>query len=116
LVAAWLIKDGRVRRAWLGIHGQTAPVHPRIARHLGLKNSAGVLVLDVEAHSPASKVGLRAGDLLVGFQNEPVNSIDDLQRLLVGPKIGVLSKIEIIRHSFRLEMEIVPRETRAVKK
>jgi S1-C subfamily serine protease len=116
LVAAWLIKDGRIRRAWLGIHGQTAPLHPRIARYLGVKNSRGVLILDVEAHSPASKVGLRAGDLLIGFQNEPVTGIDDLQRLLVDSKIGVLSKIEIIRHTFRLEMEVVPREMPAVKK
>jgi len=109
-IAAWLIKEGRIRRAWLGIHGQTAPIHSRIARHLGLKNPQGVLVLNVEAHSPASKVGLRAGDLLIGFQNKPVNSIDDLQRLLVGSQIGVLSKIEIVRHTFRLEMDVVPRE------
>src|ERR1700733_11983551 len=54
-VAAWLIKEGRIRRAWLGIHGQTAPVHPRIARHLGLKHPQGVLILKVEADGPAAK-------------------------------------------------------------
>jgi len=109
-IAAWLIKEGRIRRAWLGIHGQTAPIHPRIARHLGLKNSQGVLILDVEPHSPASKVGLRTGDLLIGLKNKPVTSIEDLQRSLTGREIGVVSKLEIIRHTFRLEMEVVPRE------
>jgi S1-C subfamily serine protease len=110
LVAAWLIKDRRIRRAWLGIHGQTAPLHPRIGRYLGVKNSQGVLVLDIEPNSPAAKVGLREGDLIVGLKNKTVAGIDDLQRLLVGSEIGVKSKLEIVRRTYRLEMEIVPRE------
>ncbi len=116
LVAAWLIKDGRIRRAWLGIHGQTAPLHPRIARYLGVKNSQGVLVLDIEPDSPGAKAGLREGDLLVGLKNKPITSIDDLQRVLVGSEIGVKSKLEIVRRTYRLELEIIPREMPAVKK
>jgi S1-C subfamily serine protease len=108
--AAWLIKEGRIRRAWLGIHGQTAPVHPRIARHLGLKNSQGVLVLNVDADSPAARAGLREGDLLVGFKGQTVTSLDDLQRLLVAAEIGVRSALAIVRHTFRLELDVVPRE------
>ncbi len=111
LVAAWLIKERRIRRAWLGVHGQTAPLHPRIARYLSLKNSQGVLVLDVEANSPGAEAGLREGDLIVGLKNKPVTSIDDLQRLLVGSEIGVKSVVEIVRRTYRLELEIVPRET-----
>ncbi|MGC9944188.1 MAG: trypsin-like peptidase domain-containing protein [Verrucomicrobiota bacterium] len=110
-IAAWLIKEGRIRRAWLGIHGQTAPVHPRIARHLGVKNPQGVLVLDVEPNSPAANAGLREGDLLIGLKGKPVSSIEDLQRLLVGEEIGVRSKAEIVRRTFRLELEVVPGET-----
>jgi len=109
-VAAWLIKEGRIRRAWLGIHGQTAPVHPRIARHLGLKTPQGVLVLDVETDSPAARAGLREGDLLIGFKGRPVTSLDDLQRLLVGSEIGVTSTLAVVRHTFRLELEGVPAE------
>jgi S1-C subfamily serine protease len=109
-VAAWLIKEGRIRRAWLGIHGQTAPAHPRIARRLGLKNPQGVLVLNVESHSPAAKAGLREGDLLVGFKGRPLNGIDDLQRLLVGSEIGVTSAISVVRHTFQLQLEVTPRE------
>ncbi len=108
--AAWLIKEGRIRRAWLGIHGQTAPVHPRIARHLGLKNPQGVLVLNVEPNSPAAKAGLREGDLLVGFKGRPMNTIEDLQRRLVGSEIGVLSAISVVRHTFQLQLEVTPKE------
>jgi S1-C subfamily serine protease len=110
-IAAWLIKEGRIRRAWLGLQGQTAPIHPRIARHLGVKNPQGVLVLDVEPNSPAANAGLREGDLLIGLKGKPVSSIEDLQRLLVGEEIGVRSKAEILRRTFRLELEVVPGET-----
>ncbi len=109
-VAAWLIKEGRIRRAWLGIQGQTASLHVRIARHLGLKNPQGVLILNVEPDSPAARAGLREGDLLVGFKNQTVTSLDDLQRLMVGSEIGVKSVLVIVRHRFRLELEVVPGE------
>jgi S1-C subfamily serine protease len=110
-VAAWLIKEGRIRRAWLGIHGQTAPVHPRIARHLGLKHPQGVLVLNVETGSPAAKAGLREGDMLVSFKDQTVTSLDDLQRLLVAQAIGVQAALVIVRHTFRLELAATPAET-----
>lgn len=110
LVAAWLIKDGRIRRAWLGVHGQAAPIHPRIARHLGIKAAEGVLVLNVEADSPAAKAGVREGDLLIGYKDQAVTSAEDLQRLLVAAEIGVRSVLQIIRHTFRLEMDVVPEE------
>lgn len=110
-VAAWLIKEGRIRRAWLGIHGQTAPVHPRIARHLGLKIPQGVLVLNVEPDGPAARAGLREGDLLVGFKGHTIATLDDLQRLLVGSEIGVKSSLVVVRHTFRLELDVTPRET-----
>jgi S1-C subfamily serine protease len=109
-VAAWLIKEGRLRRAWLGIQGQTAPLHVRIARHLGLATPQGVLVLNVEPGSPAARAGLREGDLLVGFKGQTVTSLDDLQRLLVGSEIGVKSVLTIVRQRFRLELEVVPGE------
>ena len=109
-IAAWLIKEGHIRRAWLGINGQTAPLHPRIARHLGLKNPQGVLVLNVEPDSPAAQAGLREGDLLISFKGKPMNNIDDLQRLLVGSEIGVKSILAIVRRTFRLELEVTPGE------
>jgi S1-C subfamily serine protease len=109
-VAAWLIKEGRIRRAWLGIEGQTAPLHARIARHLGLKQSQGVLVLSVGPASPAARAGLQEGDLLVGFKGQRILGIDDLQRLLVGPEIGRESTVDVVRHASRLTLEIRPAE------
>jgi S1-C subfamily serine protease len=109
-VAAWLIKEGRIRRAWLGIQGQTAPLHPRIARHLGLKQLQGVLILHVETGSPASRAGLREGDLLISFKNCTVGGIDELQRLLVGSEIGVKSNLNVVRHQYRTTLEVVPQE------
>ena len=109
-MAAWLIKDGRVRRAWLGIHGQSAPIHPRIARHISLKQSQGVLVLNVESGSPAAKAGLREGDIMISFKGHGLTGIDELQRQLTGQEIGATSAVEIIRLSFRLELSITPSE------
>lgn len=109
-VAAWLIKEGRIRRSWLGIQGQTAPIHPRIARHLGLKQDQGVLILNVEANSPAAETGLREGDLLVAFKGNAITGIDDLQRLLVAAEIGVQSPITIVRRQFQISLEIRPQE------
>lgn len=109
-IAAWLIKEGRIRRAWLGIQAQTAPIHPRIARHLGLKQTQGVLILQVEPGSPAALAGLREGDLLIGFKGQPIVGIDDLHRGLVGSEIGVKSEVRVVRHQFLKLAEIQPSE------
>lgn len=110
-IAAWLIKDGKIRRAWLGIHGQNGSIHPRIARHLGLKQNQGVLILNVEAGSPAARAGLRAGDIAIRFNERPLTSIDELQHQLTGSEINRKSTVEIIRHTFRQELSITPAET-----
>ena len=109
-VAAWLIKEGRIRRAWLGINGQTAPVHPRIARHLALPVTQGVLVLDTQPDSPAAQAGLRAGDLIVGFKEQLVTGMDGLQRVLVGAEIGIKSNLTIVRSSRQLHLAGTHRE------
>ncbi len=112
LVAAWLMKDGRIRRAWLGIQGQTAPIHGRIARHLNLKQSHGVLILNVETNSPAEKTGLREGDVVVGYKEQIIHGIDDLQRILTGSEIGVASKALIVRQTQLLALDILPEEAK----
>lgn len=96
--------------AWLGIQGQTAPIHPRIARYLGLKQSQGLLVLHVDPDSPAAKAGLAEGDVVIGFKNSRINGIDELQRMLVGSEIGVKSPLIIVRHNFQTNLEITPQE------
>ncbi len=111
LVAAWLIKEGRLRRSWIGVMGQTAAIHPRIARFHRLGSPSGVLVLGVEPGSPAAVSGLREGDTLVSFKGQPLASIDDLQRALMGREIGVKSPLGILRGTEKLELTIEPAES-----
>jgi S1-C subfamily serine protease len=110
-VAAWLIKDGRVRRSWIGVMGQTAPIHPRIARYHRLAPAQGILILGVEPGSPAAAADVREGDLLIAFKGEPLTGIDDLQRRLVGGEIGVQSPLGLLRGPAKLELTIMPAET-----
>lgn len=110
LVAAWLIKDGRVRRSWIGVAGQNAPIHPRVVRHHRLPVSQGVLIAGLEPGSPAVRTGLREGDMLVAFKGVPIASIDQLQRRLVAAEIGVTSPLTVVRHTEKLELFVTPEE------
>lgn len=110
-VAAWLIKEGHLRRSWIGVSGQTAAIHPRIARFHRLKSAQGILVLGIEPGSPAAHAGLREGDTLVAFKGESLASIDDLQRRLVGNEIGMQSPLEVLRGTEKLELKIQPAES-----
>ena len=110
LVAAWLIKEGRIRRSWIGVAGQSASIHPRVVRYHRLPVSEGVLVVGVEPASPAVQAGLREGDIIIAFKNQPVASIDHLQRCLGAAEIGVTSPITVVRHTEKLELPVTPEE------
>jgi S1-C subfamily serine protease len=110
-VAAWLIKEGHLRRSWIGVMGQTAAIHPRIARFHKLRSAQGILVLGVEPGSPAAAAQVREGDMLIAFKGQSLASIDDLPRSLVGGEIGVESPMSILRGTERLELTIRPAET-----
>ncbi len=109
-VAAWLIKEGRLRRSWIGVAGQNTPVPRRVARFHRLAADHGVLVAGIEPGSPASRAGLREGDLIVAFGGDPVSGIDDLHRQLVAKVIGIPSSITLIRHTEKLDLVVTPEE------
>jgi S1-C subfamily serine protease len=109
-ITGWLVKEGRVRRSYVGVAGQTASIHPRLRRHYRLAQSSGVLVLGVEPGSPARLAGLREGDMIVGFKHQPVAGIDDLLRRLVGAEIGVASVLTVLRQTEKLDLGITPQE------
>ena len=105
-----LIRDGRIRRGWLGIGGQNMKVPPHAAHVLGLRAESGVLVISVEPGSPAERAGLQERDLLVEFDGSVISSIDDLHKQLTDERIGKNVSLVVIRHSERLTLQAVPRE------
>jgi len=111
-IAGWLIKDGVVRRSYIGVGGQTAKVHRRVVRHFQLANETGMLVLGVEPGSPATRAGLREGDIVVEFGDQAIAGIDELHKVLTGARVGVRSSLTVIRSAEKLTLEIVPEESR----
>jgi S1-C subfamily serine protease len=107
-VAARLIRDGRIVRAYVGIAGMTVPLHRRIVRFFHLTRETGVMVNSVEPGSPADKAGLKPRDLIVAYADGPVSAVDDLHRLLSEDQIGVKTELTVIRGTERLRLEIVP--------
>jgi S1-C subfamily serine protease len=110
LVAGWLIKDGKIRRSYLGIAGQNATVHRRLVRYHRLQHPTGVLVAGIEEHGPGAKAGLQQGDLILAFKGSPIASIDDLHRSLVGSEIGHTSDLTVIRGTELLTLHVTPEE------
>jgi S1-C subfamily serine protease len=113
LVAGWLIRDGRIRRGYIGVAGQNVPIHRRIVRFYALPFETAVLVVSVEKNSPAQHAGLREGDLIVAFDDQPIGSVHHLHKILVGEQIGVSAKVTVIRHTERMELPILPTESRS---
>ncbi len=111
VVTGQLIRHGKIRRGRIGVAGQNAPLLRLAQRAHGLDARSGVLVTDVEPDSPAERAGLRAGDIIVAFDEKPVTGIDDLHRLLATERIGARTTIEALRNADKLELAIVPDES-----
>ncbi|MBV8519132.1 MAG: trypsin-like peptidase domain-containing protein [Acidobacteria bacterium] len=107
-VAARLIRDGRITRSWIGLGGQNVPLLTRVVRFYDLPVASGILVVSVEPDGPAAKAGLAEGDLIVGFDETPIASIDDLHRLLTEEYVGVSAELTVIRRTERLSLTVVP--------
>jgi S1-C subfamily serine protease len=110
-VAAWLIKDGKIRRSYIGVGGQNVPIHRRLVRHFQLSTATGVLVISLNQGGPAERAGLREGDVIVEFKGQPIPSIDALHKLLTGDQIGVESDLTIVRRTEKLTLQVTPAET-----
>ncbi len=112
-IVGLLMRDGKVRRGYLGFAGQTVPLHRRLIRDRQLRLDSAVVVLGVEPDSPARDAGLREGDLIIAFNDRPTRTIDDLHRLLTDHAIGARSTLTILRRSETLTVKIVPEESAA---
>jgi S1-C subfamily serine protease len=110
-VAIALIREGRVRRAHLGIGGQTLALPRRVVRGFGLARESGVRIESIGSGSPAASAGLQRGDVIVALGGEPVGTIDDLQRLLAGDAIGRTIGIVVLRRDRLVELALTPRDS-----
>jgi S1-C subfamily serine protease len=107
-VMAKLIHEGRIRRSYLGVGGQTVPLHRRIVRYHELTAESGVFVASVETDSPAARGGLRDGDLIVAYDDKPIAGIDDLHKLLTEDRAGVRGRMTIIRDLKKQTIDVEP--------
>jgi S1-C subfamily serine protease len=103
-----LLKHGKVLRGYLGLHGQAVPVPRALARQFNLTQTHGVEILALEPDAPASEAGLEEGDVIVSLGEEPVASIDDLQKLLTQLPVGIPATVAVLRNGRRLERMVVP--------
>jgi S1-C subfamily serine protease len=107
-VAARLMRDGRITRSYIGVAGQSVPLHRRVVRFYDLPVESGVLVAGVEKASPAEVAGLHDGDVIIALDGRPVASVDDLHRLLTEEQAGQRSELTVIRLTEKLTMPITP--------
>jgi S1-C subfamily serine protease len=110
-VAGWLVKDGKVRRSYIGVGGQNVKIHRRVVRFHNLPVESGLLVVSVEPKSPAERAGLQEGDVIFEFAGQPVPTIDALHKLLTDSRIGNRTPVGAIRRTEKLALQIVPGES-----
>jgi len=112
-VAGQLIMHGRIRRAFLGVGGQTVTIPRLIVRAQQLSRETGVLVTGVEKQSPAERAGLSEGDVIIGLDGMAVRSVDDLHKILTDSRIGASCRMALLRRAEKIELPIVPEEVSA---
>jgi S1-C subfamily serine protease len=110
-LAGRLIKDGKIRRGYIGVAGQNVPLHRRLVKGHDLAISSGIFVVSVEPGSPATASGVREGDILVDFDGNPVGDIDSLHRILTEHRVGIRASLTLLRGTEKVMLDIVPAES-----
>jgi S1-C subfamily serine protease len=108
-VVAEIVRHGRVRRSYVGVVGQTAPIPRRVALRHGLADR-GVLVMDLAQGGPAARAGVRQGDLLVRLGGKPVLGNDDLVRALNAETVGRRIELTVLREGKLRVLSVTPAE------
>jgi len=107
-VAGYLIRDGKITRSYLGVSGQDVELPRRIVRFYDLSNRGGLLVAGIEPNSPAAAASLAEGDVILAIDDQTIEGVDDLHRLLIGEKVGVEMKMKVLRRTEILELAATP--------
>jgi S1-C subfamily serine protease len=111
-VLSQILQHGRVRRAYIGVSAQTAPVPRRFARATGIDNEFGAMIAATDPDGPASRAGILSGDIVVRLDGIAVTGVDDLIRLLDGERIDRAVAIEVLRRGQLKRFEMRPTERR----
>ncbi|HJT01735.1 MAG TPA: trypsin-like peptidase domain-containing protein [Terriglobales bacterium] len=109
-VASRLLRDGRIRRSYIGVVAQTVPLPRRLVRFHDLHVESAIAVVSVETGSPAERAGLRQGDLVVAMDGKQIAGVDGLHRLLTETQVGIPSHLAVIRGPQKLDLVIIPEE------
>ncbi|HET7207746.1 MAG TPA: trypsin-like peptidase domain-containing protein [Terriglobales bacterium] len=110
-VASRLLRDGYIRRCYIGVGAQTVPINRRLVRFFDLQLETGVVVVSVEDNSPAQRSGLREGDVIIRLKSVSIAGVDDLHRALSELPPGSETTIELLRGVEKLTLAVVPIET-----
>jgi len=109
-VVAWLIKEGRIRRSFIGLGGQNVPLIRKVSRYHHITQESGVLVVGVEKGSPADRAGLVEGDIVIALDGSPTPAVDSLHKLLTGDRIGERAIVTFLRGVELRRHAIIPLE------
>ena len=109
-VASRLMRDGKIKRSYIGVAGQDVPLHRRVVRFYRLAEESGVMVINMDPGSPAARAGLLEGDVIVEADGTPVRHIDDLHKLMTEERVGVPVRLTVIRRTEKREVVVVPAE------
>jgi S1-C subfamily serine protease len=112
-VAGRLIRDGKIRRGFIGVAGQNVPLPRRIVRFHNLPADSGIFVISLEPGSPAQRAGLQEGDVILSYSGRPTSGIDDLHKLLTDANVGVASPLTVLRGTERRTLQIIAEESRS---
>jgi S1-C subfamily serine protease len=111
-VAGRLLRDGRIRRSYIGVEAQTVPLHRRMVRFYDLPRETGVVVMAVTPGGAAQRAGVKEGDVVIALDNKPVAGVDDLHRLLTDAHVGMSSKLTVLRRTEKLDLYVLPEESK----
>jgi S1-C subfamily serine protease len=115
-VLSEIIRHGYVRRAYIGVSGQTAPVPRRHALLAGVANKMGALLAQIEPDGPGAKAGLLPGDVAIKLDGVDIHGVDDLIRALDRDRIGRTLKMDVLRLGRLREIDIHPVERKSERR
>jgi S1-C subfamily serine protease len=107
-IATKLLSEGSIKRGYLGIGAQTAPVLPRLIRHFELESDKAIFVTAVEPNGPAARGGILEGDMIVQFAGKAVTAVDDIHRKMIEDVVGTAIEVVVIRGTAKKILSVKP--------